>query len=54
MKLTDLFHFAWQSQTQHKLRSTLTLLGVILGAFLVVVTVSIGQGVQEVIPELSG
>ena len=52
MKLSDLFHFAWQSQTQHKLRSSLTLLGVILGAFLVVVTVSIGQGVQEVIPRL--
>ena len=52
MKLSDLFQFAWQSQTQHKLRSSLTLLGVILGAFLVVVTVSIGQGVQEVIPRL--
>lgn len=52
MKLSDLFLFAWHSQTQHKLRSSLTLLGVILGAFLVVVTVSIGQGVQEVIPRL--
>ncbi len=52
MNLSDLFGFAFHSLTQHKLRSSLTLLGVILGAFLVIVTISIGQGVQEVIPRL--
>ncbi len=52
MKFSDLIRFAFHSLTQHKLRSSLTLLGVILGAFLVIVTISIGQGVQEVIPRL--
>lgn len=52
MKFSDLIRFAFHSLTQHKLRSALTLLGVILGAFLVIVTISIGQGVQEVIPRL--
>lgn len=52
MKFSDLIRFAFHSLTQHKLRSTLTLLGVILGAFLVIVTISIGRGVQEVIPRL--
>ncbi len=52
MTFSVLFGFAFHSLTQHKLRSSLTLLGVILGAFLVVVTISIGQGVQEVIPRL--
>ncbi|MBC7820399.1 MAG: FtsX-like permease family protein [Planctomycetaceae bacterium] len=52
MNVSDLFRFAFQSLTQHKLRSALTLLGVILGAFLVIITISIGQGVQEVIPRL--
>lgn len=52
MTLSDLLRFTVNSQSQHKLRSALTMLGVILGAFLVIVTVSIGQGVQEVIPRL--
>jgi putative ABC transport system permease protein len=48
----DLMRFAYDSLVQHKLRSVLTLLGVVLGAFLVIITISIGQGVQEVIPRL--
>jgi putative ABC transport system permease protein len=46
MRTTDIISLSFQSLWQHKVRMVLTLLGVIAGAFLIMISLSIGEGVQ--------
>src|SRR5437870_9242573 len=47
MKLVDSLHVAWRSIRSNKLRSILTMLGIIIGVAAVVALMGIGQGAQE-------
>ena len=47
MRARDLLRFALSALWQHKVRSLLTLGGVVAGAFLLVVSIAVGQGVEE-------
>ncbi len=47
MRTADLFRFALSALWKHKVRTLLTLGGVAAGAFLLVVSVAIGQGVER-------
>src|SRR5438067_7103725 len=47
MRARDLLRFALSALWQQKVRTLLTLSGVIAGAFLLVVSISVGQGVEE-------
>jgi putative ABC transport system permease protein len=47
MNLIESFRIAWRSIKGHKLRSTLTTLGVIIGIAAVITFVTLGTGVQE-------
>jgi putative ABC transport system permease protein len=49
MRFGDLLRLAASALARQKLRSSLTGLGVVLGAFVLVVSLSLGQGVQETI-----
>ncbi|MHB1425316.1 MAG: ABC transporter permease [Gemmataceae bacterium] len=49
MRLTDLIALAFSALLQQKVRTTLTLLGVIIGTFVLLLSLSIGQGVRGVI-----
>ena len=44
MSFTDLFRFAWQALIQHRRRSGLSLLGVVVGVVAVVSLTAIGEG----------
>ncbi|HUG19543.1 MAG TPA: FtsX-like permease family protein [Planctomycetaceae bacterium] len=46
LRLADLLKLSTGSLSQHKGRTMMTLLGVILGAFLLVVSLSVGQGMK--------
>src|SRR5262249_36652484 len=47
MRFRDLLRFALSALWQHKVRSLLTLSGIVAGSFLLVVSISVGQGVEE-------
>jgi putative ABC transport system permease protein len=47
MKLRNILKVAWQSIMRHRMRSVLTMLGIIIGVGAVILMVSIGQGVQK-------
>ncbi len=47
MRYRDLLRFALSALWQHKVRTLLTLIGIVAGSFLLVVSISIGQGVEE-------
>src|SRR5262245_1942124 len=47
MNLTESLHVAWRSVRANKLRSVLTMLGVIIGVAAVVALTGIGQGASE-------
>jgi putative ABC transport system permease protein len=49
VRLADLIRTALGSLNQHKLRNTLTLLGVIIGTFVLVLSLSIGLGVHTLV-----
>lgn len=49
MRFTDLTALAFSALLQQKVRATLTLLGVIIGTFVLLLSLSIGQGVRETI-----
>ena len=55
MKTYDIFTFAFNSLTQRKLRSWLTVLGIVIGVASVVALISIGQGAQaQITGQLGG
>jgi ABC-type antimicrobial peptide transport system permease subunit len=55
MNLTELFKLSLQALRANKLRSILTMLGVIIGVFAVILLVSIGSGLQNYITnQISG
>ena len=47
MRFTDLIALAFSALLQQKVRTTLTLLGVIIGTFVLLLSLSIGQGVRR-------
>ena len=47
MKLVALVHTAWSSIGSNRLRTTLTLLGIIIGVSAVIALMSVGRGAQE-------
>ncbi len=47
MNWRSILKVAWQSIMRHRMRSTLTMLGIIIGVGAVIMMVSIGQGVQQ-------
>jgi putative ABC transport system permease protein len=47
MRTRDLLVFAISALWQHKVRTLLTLGGVVAGSFLLVVSISVGQGIEE-------
>ena len=47
MRLTDLLILPVAALWQQKMRTMLTILGVVFGAFVLAASLSIGQGVQE-------
>ncbi|MBI1914707.1 MAG: ABC transporter permease [Planctomycetes bacterium] len=47
MRARDLLRFALSALWQHKVRTLLTLSGVVAGSFLLVVSIAVGQGVEE-------
>ncbi len=49
MRFTDVMGLALTALWQRKLRSTLTLLGVVFGTFVLVASLSLGRGVQDTI-----
>ena len=49
VRLRDVISLAVTGLFQHRLRTTLTTLGVLCGSFVLVVSLAIGQGVQETI-----
>lgn len=46
MRVTDILSLSLQSFWQHKVRTVLTLIGVIAGSFLIVVSLAIGEGIK--------
>lgn len=54
MKFEDILRLSFNSLTNRKLRSWLTVLGIIIGVAAVVALVSIGQGLQETVTERLG
>ena len=51
MKLSEVIHSAWKSLASNKLRSLLTMLGVIIGVAAVIVMISISAGTEATIAE---
>ena len=47
MRTRDLLAFAFSALWQHRVRTLLTLSGVVAGSFLLVVSISVGQGIEE-------
>src|ERR1039458_4553469 len=47
--ITDPLYSAWTAVITHKLRSSLTILGVVIGVSCVIILMSIGQGTQATI-----
>ena len=47
--LKDYFKLAWENITHRRLRSWLTIIGIVIGIAAVVALVSLGQGVEKVI-----
>ena len=52
--LTDYWLSAWETLNAHRLRSTLTMLGVIIGVAMVIVLVSLGEACKEYIKRQVG
>src|SRR2546426_863769 len=48
MLFSDFFRLSLSSLARHKIRTLLTLTGVFAGSFLLVVSVSLGRGVEDV------
>lgn len=51
MSPRDLFHLTWRTLTAHRLRSALTMVGIVIGIASVVLLTSIGEGVRVYIIE---
>ena len=51
MKLSEVIHSAWKSLTSNKLRSLLTMLGVIIGVAAVIIMIAISSGTEATIAE---
>lgn len=51
MNLSESFRVAWSSLLANKLRSALTMLGIIIGIFAVIVLISIGRGLEAIVNE---
>jgi putative ABC transport system permease protein len=49
MSLSQTIRIAWQALFRNKLRSFLTMLGIVIGVFAVVAMVAVGQGAQAVV-----
>lgn len=49
MRFVDLLRLSLSALSQHKVRTLLTILGVTFGSFVLVISLSMGQGVQETI-----
>src|SRR5689334_12252017 len=49
MSFTDLLAFAWTSVRAHRLRSLLTMLGIVIGVASVILLTSLGQGTRDYI-----
>lgn len=47
MKVKDLFHETYTAITSNKVRSSLTILGIVIGIASVIALVAIGQGAQN-------
>ena len=54
MRLQNLIRVALKAMLKNKMRSLLTMLGIIIGVGSVIVMVAIGQGTQKQIPARSG
>lgn len=48
MMVTENAKMAWQSLLANKLRSLLTMLGIIIGVAAVITLISVGYGVQKI------
>ncbi len=51
MTIIESFRVAWRGLLSNKLRSALTMLGIIIGIFAVIVLISIGRGLEQVVNE---
>lgn len=51
MNLLESFRVAWRGLMANKLRSALTMLGIIIGIFAVIVLISIGRGLETIVNE---
>jgi putative ABC transport system permease protein len=49
MTIVESFWAAWRSLSANKLRSSLTMLGIIIGIFSVIVLISIGRGLETIV-----
>jgi putative ABC transport system permease protein len=49
MSLTQTIRIAWQALFRNKLRSFLTMLGIVIGVFAVIAMVAVGEGAQAVV-----
>jgi putative ABC transport system permease protein len=49
MDFSQTFRIAWQALFRNKLRSFLTMLGIVIGVFAVIAMVAVGQGAQAVV-----
>lgn len=51
MNLFESIRLAWTSLLSNKLRSSLTMLGIVIGIFAVIVLISIGRGLEKIVNE---
>lgn len=51
MNIAESFRVAWRSLLSNKLRSSLTMLGIIIGIFAVIVLIAIGRGLEAIVNE---
>lgn len=51
MSILESFRLAWNGLMTNKLRSALTMLGIIIGIFAVIVLISIGRGLEAIVNE---
>jgi putative ABC transport system permease protein len=51
MKLNEIFRIAWEAITKNKIRSVLTMLGIIIGVAAVIIMIAISSGTEATIQE---
>ena len=51
MRLTEVFRIAWEGLSRNKLRSLLTMLGVIIGVAAVIIMVAVSAGTEATIAD---